>query len=129
MQMDPHGPITTEGATVEEAIKKALGVLHITREQAKVEILSEGKQGFLGIGSQKARVKVGLLEEEVAERQLTDILGDLQILDEGQEQQYRPGRNEEPIKERGVQRLIMRNLAKKIPAFMAGEENIMRGIY
>ena len=90
MQMDPHGPITTEGATVEEAIKKALGVLHITRKQAKVEILSEGKQGFLGIGSKKARVKVGLLEEEVAERQLTDILGDLQILDEGQEQQYRP---------------------------------------
>lgn len=88
--MNPHGPIITEGTTVQEAIKKALGVLHIKREHAKVEILSEGRRGFLGIGSKRAKVKVRLIEEEVAERQLTDILGDLQILNEGREQQYRP---------------------------------------
>lgn len=44
--------------TVEEAIEVALKELDASREEAEVEILSLGKPGFLGIGSEPARVRV-----------------------------------------------------------------------
>ena len=44
--------------TVEEAIEVALKELDASREEAEVEILSRGKPGFLGIGSEPARVRV-----------------------------------------------------------------------
>ncbi len=44
--------------TVEEAIDLALMGLGVGREEVEVEILSEGKPGFLGIGSEPARVRV-----------------------------------------------------------------------
>ncbi|MBK3496818.1 protein jag [Viridibacillus sp. YIM B01967] len=51
--------ITQMGATVEEAISIALKELDLTREQVDVEVLQEGKRGFLGFGSRKANVRVG----------------------------------------------------------------------
>jgi len=50
--------ITQMGATVEEAISIALKELDLTREQVDIEILQEGKKGFLGFGSRKANVRV-----------------------------------------------------------------------
>lgn len=50
--------ITQMGATVEEAISIALKELDLTREQVEIEILQEGKKGFLGFGSRKANVRV-----------------------------------------------------------------------
>ncbi|MGE7919354.1 RNA-binding cell elongation regulator Jag/EloR [Viridibacillus sp. NPDC093762] len=50
--------ITQIGATVEEAISIALKELDLTREQVDIEILQEGKKGFLGFGSRKANVRV-----------------------------------------------------------------------
>ena len=44
--------------TVEEAIEVALKELDASREEAEVEILTQGKPGFLGIGSEPARVRV-----------------------------------------------------------------------
>ena len=44
--------------TVEEAIELALKELDVDRDEAEVEILSNGKVGFLGIGSEPARVRV-----------------------------------------------------------------------
>ena len=44
--------------TVEEAIEVALKELDANREEAEIEILSRGKPGFLGIGSEPARVRV-----------------------------------------------------------------------
>ena len=44
--------------TVEEAIELALKELDADRDEAEVEILSRGKTGFLGIGSELAQVKV-----------------------------------------------------------------------
>lgn len=44
--------------TVEEAVEMALKELDANREEAEIEVLSQGKQGFLGIGSEPARVRV-----------------------------------------------------------------------
>ena len=44
--------------TVEEAIEEALKQLGLPRNQVEVEILKRGKSGFLGLGSEEARVRV-----------------------------------------------------------------------
>ncbi|MDP3064610.1 MAG: RNA-binding cell elongation regulator Jag/EloR, partial [Chloroflexota bacterium] len=44
--------------TVEEAVEVALMDLGVGREEVEVEVLSRGKTGFLGIGSEPARVRV-----------------------------------------------------------------------
>jgi len=50
--------VTRSAKTVEEAIEVALKELDANREEAEIEILSRGKPGFLGIGSEPARVRV-----------------------------------------------------------------------
>ena len=54
--------ITQIGATVEEAISLALQKLGHTREQVDVEVLQEGKKGFLGFGARNAEVRVTVKE-------------------------------------------------------------------
>lgn len=54
--------ITQIGQTVEEAISLALQKLGHTREQVDVEVLQEGKKGFLGFGSRPAEVRVTVKE-------------------------------------------------------------------
>lgn len=44
--------------TVDEAVAKALKELNITAEEAVVEVLEEGKKGFLGMFSKDAKVRV-----------------------------------------------------------------------
>lgn len=73
--------VTASGQTVEEAIQSALRQLDITREQANIEIIDEGKKGFLGIfGSAIAVVKVtekkdNILETEQYLKNITTHLG------------------------------------------------------
>ena len=52
--------IETEGDTIDQAIEKALKLLGVERDRISVDILSEGKKGILGFGSQKARVRASL---------------------------------------------------------------------
>ena len=53
--------IETEGRTSQEAIKVALKKLGVSRQQVKVEILSEEDKGLFGMkGARPARVKVTL---------------------------------------------------------------------
>ena len=61
--------IDVTGKTEEEAIRKALIQLQMDRDDVSVEILERAKSGFLGIGSNPARVRVtyGLEEEPVIE--------------------------------------------------------------
>lgn len=62
------------GRTVDEAIISALKELKITADEADIEILEQGKKGFLGIGRKDARVRVGIKEakeEETPEPKLT----------------------------------------------------------
>jgi spoIIIJ-associated protein len=59
------------GRTVEEAIRDALRVLGVRREDVDLMVLDEGSRGVLGLGSRVARVRLTLLadmeEEETAE--------------------------------------------------------------
>ena len=57
--------ITKEGKTVEEAVKKALAELGVTRDKVEIEIevLEEEEKGLFGMeGAGKARVRVKLKE-------------------------------------------------------------------
>jgi len=44
--------------TVEEAIQHALKQLGVSREEVKVDILKEGRPGFLGVGAEEAKIRV-----------------------------------------------------------------------
>ena len=50
--------IIQTGRTVEEAEEQALATLGADRSEVEVEILSRGRQGFLGIGGELAEVRV-----------------------------------------------------------------------
>ena len=62
--------------TVDEAVAKALKELNITAEEAVVEVLEEGKKGFLGMFSKDAKVRVTAKEvaapviEEITEEEV-----------------------------------------------------------
>ena len=59
--------IIQTGRTVEEAEEQALAVLGADRSEVEVEILSRGRQGFLGIGGELAEVRVTRLSGGEAE--------------------------------------------------------------
>lgn len=71
--------ITQIGATTEEAISLALQKLGVARERVNLEILQEGKKGFLGFGTRPAEIRVTLLEEPPVE---TESLQDIEEPDE-----------------------------------------------
>ncbi|MBI2873146.1 MAG: protein jag [Chloroflexi bacterium] len=48
--------------TVEEAVELALRQLDASREEVEVEVVSRGRAGILGIGSEPARVRVSRLQ-------------------------------------------------------------------
>jgi spoIIIJ-associated protein len=50
-------------STVEEAIEQGLDQLGLPRDAVEVEIIDEGRQGFLGLGNKDARVKLIVKEE------------------------------------------------------------------
>ncbi len=56
----------TWGVDVDTAVDLALKELKISREDAEIEVLEESSNGFLGIGSKLARVRVTAREEEPA---------------------------------------------------------------
>ena len=63
--------VTASGQTVEEAVQTALKQLSMSREDVEIDVIDQGKKGFLGIfGATRAIVKVrekGEAEEVVAE--------------------------------------------------------------
>lgn len=52
--------------TTTEAVELALAELGAGRDQVRVEVLSEGRSGILGIGSEVARVRVTLKDEHAS---------------------------------------------------------------
>ena len=58
-----------ENLTVDEAIQEGLQVLGITKDQAVIEVLDEGKKGFLGLGKKQARVSI---EKRIVEEPLVE---------------------------------------------------------
>jgi len=61
MEDDTQKTIEVEGSTVEEAIKRALEILEVSRDEVTVKIVSEEKKGLFGMEGQKpAKIKVTL---------------------------------------------------------------------
>ena len=57
--------IEVEGSTVEEAIKKALEFLNVSREDAVIKVVCEEKKGLFGMeGAKLAKIKASLKENE-----------------------------------------------------------------
>ena len=50
--------ITTTAKTIEDAIEIALKELDVDRTEVEIDVVSKGKPGILGIGSEPASVKV-----------------------------------------------------------------------
>jgi len=62
--MTPKFSIEVEGATEEEAIKKALKELKVSRSKVKVEVVSEEVKGLFGMtGAKPARVRVTVIKQ------------------------------------------------------------------
>lgn len=62
--MTPKFSIEVEGATEEEAVKKALKELKAARNKVKVEVLSEEVKGLFGMtGAKPARVRVTVIKQ------------------------------------------------------------------
>ncbi|WP_028393785.1 RNA-binding cell elongation regulator Jag/EloR [Bacillus cihuensis] len=60
--------ITATGQNVEEAVESALAQLNTTREKVEIDVVDEGKKGFLGlIGNRKAVVTVTIVPDPVEE--------------------------------------------------------------
>jgi len=55
---------TRRGTTVELAISSALTVLGVTRDEVEVEVINQGKKGFLGFGAKEAEVTVTIVNFE-----------------------------------------------------------------
>ena len=57
--------IDVEGATVEDAINKALGQLKVSREEINVKVVCEEQKGLFGMeGAKTAKIKVTLKKRE-----------------------------------------------------------------
>ena len=56
--------ITTTAKTIEDAIEIALKELDVDRTEVEIDVVSKGKPGILGIGSEPASVKVTKVEFE-----------------------------------------------------------------
>ena len=56
--------LTRRGTTVELAISSALTVLGVTRGEVEVEVINQGKKGFLGFGAKEAEVTVTIVNFE-----------------------------------------------------------------
>jgi len=53
--------------SVEEAVEKGLDQLGLPRDAVSVEVIDEGKSGFLGIGNRQVRVLLSIIDESSAE--------------------------------------------------------------
>jgi spoIIIJ-associated protein len=52
--------VEVEGDSIDDAIRKALVELGVTRDRASIEILNDATRGILGFGGKKARVKASV---------------------------------------------------------------------
>lgn len=58
--------IEKSAKTIDEAVEMALSELGATRDEVEIEVVNEGKKGFLGIGSIEATVRVTKNETPVS---------------------------------------------------------------
>ena len=76
--------IETTAKTPEDAIEIALKQLGVERPDVEIDVVSRGKSGILGIGSEPARVRVTLIEKPSdVVKTTTDILKNLGEIENG----------------------------------------------
>ena len=57
--------IEIEGGTVEDAIKKALDMLKVSRDEIDIKVVCEEKKGLFGMeGAKRAKIKVSMKEKK-----------------------------------------------------------------
>ena len=78
---EPQTQVVT-AKTVDEAIEVAMHELDAARDEVEVEVLSRGKTGFLGIGSEQARIRVRKLtaQEDAGPRTMGVVSKILELL-------------------------------------------------
>ena len=78
---EPRTQVVT-AKTVDEAIEVAMHELDAARDEVEVEVLSRGKTGFLGIGSEQARIRVRKLtaQEDAGHRTMGVVSKILELL-------------------------------------------------
>ncbi len=59
--------VEAEGSTIDEAIGRALELLHIERDKVDIEILENSSRGLLGFGGKPARVRATVRGRLVAD--------------------------------------------------------------
>src|SRR5215831_8917448 len=55
--MDSKG-VTFEGKTLDDAVRKGLDALGLSRAEVMIQVMEEGSSGFLGIGSRPYKVRM-----------------------------------------------------------------------
>lgn len=134
-----------EGKTIDEAIEKACDEFGVPREKLNIEIVSEGSQGFFGLGAKRAKIRARLLsihmEEESFEKQIIKTSPVQPVVEalipqvrkevkqskrEGSREHARETKSvKEPVKE--ISRETVREAAKE-PAREAVKEPVREGI-
>jgi spoIIIJ-associated protein len=61
--------VETSGKSIEEAVSAGLAQLGLSRDEASIEILAEGKAGLFGLGGEPARVRVSELAAKTLSEQ------------------------------------------------------------
>lgn len=78
--------VTQSGITVEEAIEKALQQLDVSRKDVEIEVLTQGRKGFLGIGAREAEVKVMVKKEPEPKLEQSQVQAQQQVAEPIEEQ-------------------------------------------
>ncbi|MED4403290.1 RNA-binding cell elongation regulator Jag/EloR [Metabacillus fastidiosus] len=74
--------ITASGLTVDEAVKSALAELNVSTDEVEINVISEGKRGFLGLFGQKpatVHIKLKVNPVEEARKFLIDVIKKMNI--------------------------------------------------
>ncbi|MEC2075605.1 RNA-binding cell elongation regulator Jag/EloR [Metabacillus fastidiosus] len=74
--------ITASGLTVDEAVKSALAELNVGTDEVEINVISEGKRGFLGLFGQKpatVHIKLKVNPVEKAREFLIDVIEKMNI--------------------------------------------------
>ncbi|MGG3891132.1 RNA-binding cell elongation regulator Jag/EloR [Metabacillus fastidiosus] len=74
--------ITASGLTVDEAVKSALAELNVGTDEVEINVISEGKRGFLGLFGQKpatVHIKLKVNPVEEARKFLIDVIKKMNI--------------------------------------------------
>ncbi len=103
--------IEKEGQTIEEATENALKELGAKPEDVNIEVLDDGKAGFLGFGSRSARVRLTLKKEVREKQEFEEEPGTLKTEDAGPAYETHA---EEQVPDLGRGRELLSNLIQKM---------------